>query len=354
MKIILQKIASMLYGMAIHIRNMLFDKDIIKGKSYDIPIICIGNITAGGTGKTPMVELVVSYLSQSRKVAVLSRGYGRRTRGYRVVDGLFDHYLDVGDEPLQIKRKFPQVPVIVCERRTEGIERLMEQFPDTEIIVMDDGFQHRYVSPLVNIVIIDYNRPVERDHLLPYGQLRDTTSSLYRAHYFIVTKCPETMKPINMRERKYLMEKPSQEMFFSRMQPLQPCSVFAEVGGTVEHGAKVIALSGIGDNEAFYKGLAQRYKVVDTIELDDHHSYRMSDLKNMMRLLEQHPGSVIMTTEKDAVKLAYSKAVPEKLRQKLFYEKITMRFIGDSRMELFQRIDNDIKNKDNGTYIKGL
>ena len=133
-----------------------------------------------------------------------------------------------------------------------------------------------------------------------------------------------------------------------------PCPVFAGVEATVEPEAKVIAMSGIGDNEAFYKGLAQRYKVVDTIELDDHHSYRMSDLKHMSQLLERHPGAVIMTTEKDAVKLAYSKAVPSELRSKLFYEKITMRFVGDSRMELFDRIDNDIKNKDNGGYIKGL
>ena len=353
MKEFLLKIASLFYGAAIKLRHLLFDINILHSEKFDIPIICVGNITVGGTGKTPTVEMLIEHYSEKYNIAVLSRGYGRVTKGYRVVTAE-DTYRMVGDEPLQMKLKFPDVTVVVCEKRAFAIHRIKEEFPEVNMIIMDDGFQHRYVSPLVNIVIIDYNRPVERDHLLPYGQLRDTTSSLYRAHYFIVTKCPETMKPINMRERKYLMEKPSQEMFFSRMQPLQPCSVFAEVGGTVEHGAKVIALSGIGDNETFYKGLAQRYKVVDTIELDDHHSYRMSDLKHMMRLLEQHPGSVIMTTEKDAVKLAYSKAVPEKLRQKLFYEKITMRFIGDSRMELFQRIDNDIKNKDNGTYIKGL
>ena len=113
-------------------------------------------------------------------------------------------------------------------------------------------------------------------------------------------------------------------------------------------------MSGIGDNEAFNKGLAQRYKVVDTLDLDDHHSYRMSDLKHMTKLLNKHPEAVIMTTEKDAVKLAYSNAIPEELRHKMFYEKISLRFVGDSRMELFERIDNDIKNRDNGAYIKGL
>ena len=353
MKEILLKIASIFYGAAIKLRHLMFDLNILHSEKFDIPIICVGNITVGGTGKTPTVEMLVEHYSEEKNVVVLSRGYGRITKGYRVVTTK-DSYREVGDEPLQMKLKFPNVTVVVCEKRAFAIHRIMEEFPETDMIIMDDGFQHRYVDPLINIVIIDYNRPVERDHLLPYGQLRDTTNSLYRAHYFIVTKCPETMKPINMRECKYLMEKPSQEMYFSRMQPAQPCSILAGDESTVPHGSKVIALSGIGDNEAFNKGLAQRYNVVATIDLDDHHSYRMSDLKNMSNLLEQHPGAVIMTTEKDAVKLARSKVVSDELRSKVFYEKISMRFVGDSRRELFQRIDNDIKNKDNGAHIKGL
>jgi tetraacyldisaccharide 4'-kinase len=223
------------------------------------------------------------------------------------------------------------------------------------VIIMDDGFQHRYVDPLVNIIIVDANRPVQHDHLLPYGQLRDTTDSLSRAHYFIVTKCPENMKPIDMRlMNKWLIEKPSQEIYFSRMQAAAPCPVFAGIEDTLQHGDTVIAMSGIGDNEAFNRGLAQRYKVVDSLNLDDHHSYRMSDLKRMQQLLAKHPNAVIVTTEKDAVKLSHSEAIPEDLRHKLFYEKISLLFVGKSRMDLFERIDNDIKNRDNGTYIKGL
>ena len=185
MKMFLQKIAALLYGMAIRVRNMLFDKQILPSKSYDIPIVCIGNITAGGTGKTPMVELVAGYLSKKYNVAVLSRGYGRKTQGYRVVDP-FDHYSDVGDEPLQIKRKFPDIPVIVCERRTEGIERIRQQFSDVELIIMDDGFQHRWVKPYVNIVMIDYTRPVDKDDFMPAGQLRDSMESLNRANIFVM------------------------------------------------------------------------------------------------------------------------------------------------------------------------
>jgi tetraacyldisaccharide 4'-kinase len=163
------------------------------------------------------------------------------------------------------------------------------------------------------------------------------------------------MKPINMRERKHwLIEKPSQQIYFSRMQPAHPSPVFAGVEATVEYGAEVIAMSGIGDNESFSKGLEQRYKVVAKLEFDDHHSYRMNDLKQITKLLAEHPGAVIMTTEKDAVKMSRSKAVDADLRKKMFYEKISMRFVGDDRSKLFEGIDNDIKNRTNGTHIRGL
>ena len=348
------KIASLFYGAAIKLRHLLFDANILHSEKFDIPIICVGNITVGGTGKTPTVEMLVEHYSQENNVVVLSRGYGRITKGYRIVN-VDDSYRQVGDEPLQIKRKYPNVNVVVCEKRAFAIHRIKEEFPETDLIIMDDGFQHRYVEPLINIVIIDANRPVERDHLLPYGQLRDTTSSLSRAHYFIVTKCPEDMKPIHMRViHKVLVSKPSQNIFFSRMFPMPACAIFAEVEGTIQHGAEVIAMSGIGDNEAFNKGLERRYNVVATLDLDDHHSYKISDLHRMKKLLAQYPNAVIMTTEKDAVKLAHSAAVPEDLRKKLFYERISMRFIGDSRMELFAKIDNDIKNRNNGAHIRGL
>ncbi len=354
MKGVLLKIASLFYGAAIKLRHLLFDMNILHSERFDIPIICVGNITVGGTGKTPTVEMLVEHYSEVYNVAVLSRGYGRKTEGYRVVEEN-DTYRTVGDEPLQIKRKFPNIKVIVCEKRAFAVHRIKEEFPEVNMIIMDDGFQHRYIEPLVNIIIVDANRPVQHDHLLPYGQLRDTTDSLSRAHYFIVTKCPENMKPIDMRlMNKWLIEKPSQEIYFSRMQAATPCPVFAGIEDTVAHGATVIAMSGIGDNEAFNRGLSQRYKVVDTIDLDDHHSYRMSDLKRMQQLLAKHPNAVIMTTEKDAVKLSHSDAIPEDLRHKLFCEKIALLFVGKSRMDLFERIDNDIKNRDNGAYIKGL
>lgn len=354
MKELSAKIAAWLYGVALRLRHMLFDFNILRSVEFEIPIICVGNINIGGTGKTPTVEMLVEHYSQSYNVAVLSRGYGRVTKGYRVVETT-DYYRNVGDEPLQIKRKFPNVKVIVCEKRVEGVRRILEEFPDVNMVIMDDGFQHRYIKPLVNIVIADANRPVYRDHLYPQGNLRDTLNSLHRAHLFVVTKCPDDIKPIYMREyRMYLIEKPSQELFFTRMQVSQPCPIFAGVENTVEAGAKVIAMSGIGNNLAFQQGLASRYEVVETLAFDDHHAYRKSDLVEMKRLLAKYPDAVIMTTEKDAVKLVNSNAIPDEVRSKLFYECISLRFLAEGRDELFARIDKEIKNMNNEKHIKGL
>jgi tetraacyldisaccharide 4'-kinase len=163
------------------------------------------------------------------------------------------------------------------------------------------------------------------------------------------------MKPINMREKRmWLVEKPSQEIFFSRMQPAAACSVFAEVEGTVPHGAKVIAMSGIGDNVAYAEGLKQRYKVVETLAFGDHHAYRKSDLARIKQALNEHPNAVIMTTEKDAVKLVNSKAIPDEVRRKMYYERISLRFLAEGKQDLFDRIDKEIKNMNNGEYIKGF
>lgn len=355
MKEFLLKIASILYGVAIKFRHMLFDAGILRSESFDIPIICVGNITAGGTGKTPTVEMLVEYYSKSFNLAVLSRGYGRKTKGcYREVQ-VNDAYRAVGDEPLQIKRKYPNVKVVVCANRVFAINRILEESPEIDMIIMDDGFQHRYVKALVNIIIVDYTRPVHHDHLLPYGQLRDTMDSLNRANYYIVTKCDDDMNAADMLVmRKSLINKASQDIFFSRVKAENPCSVFAEVDGTVAQGSEVIAMSGIGNSEAFNEGLKKRYKVVDTLDLEDHHSYRMNDLVRMQQLLAKYPNAVIMTTEKDAVKLYNSAAIPTEVRRRMFFERISLDVLYGGKDTLLEKIDKDIKNRKNETHIKGF
>lgn len=361
MKMFLQKIAALLYGMVIRVRNMLFDKDILKGVQYDIPIVCIGNITAGGTGKTPMVELMIAHFSKTHSVAVLSRGYKRKTKGYKVVDA-FDSYIDVGDEPLQIKRKFPQVPVVVCEHRVEGINRLRQQFEDVNLIIMDDGFQHRWVKPYINIVMIDYTRPVDKDSFMPLGQLRDSMDSLHRANIFVFTKCPQNTLQRDMSLMiAGLKKKPSQATYFTR----PTCRDIRSLDGIpvlLPMHSKVIALSGIGNNDSFFDGLATRYRVLHKIGFEDHHHYLNTDVELFTAAFEQNPeASFIITTEKDAVKLASLDSLPESLRGRIFYECIGMEFIpyntDDSAAKvedsLYELLNKEIKRFNDGTHIRG-
>ena len=219
---------SYLYKLGVTFRHRLFDWGILKQEKFEVPVICIGNITVGGTGKTPMAEMVIAYMSQRHRIALISRGYGRKTKGYIEVRA-DAHYRQVGDEPLQIKRKFPDTVVVVCERRVEGIRRLLQEHPDVDLIIMDDGFQHRYVEPKVNVVMIDATRPVQHDRMLPAGSLRDTLDQLHRANYFIVTKCPENMAPIDRRIlRKVLIQAAYQRVYFTRFESFRPQPLFPE------------------------------------------------------------------------------------------------------------------------------
>ncbi|MEG2023487.1 MAG: tetraacyldisaccharide 4'-kinase [Alistipes sp.] len=332
------------YKIGVTCRHRLFDWGVLKSKKFDIPVICIGNITVGGTGKTPMAEMVIDYMSHAHHVALVSRGYGRRTKGYVEVQES-SHYREVGDEPLQIKLKFPEVVVVVCEKRTEGIRRLCAEHPEVDLVVMDDGFQHRYVEPLINIVMIDATRPVQCDKMLPQGTLRDLPEMLHRAHYFVVTKCPENMTPIDRRIlHKVLIQVAYQQIYYTRFESFMPKAVFAdEAKVAVMHKQPVIALSGIGNPQQFLSSLRQNYNVVEEMMLDDHHVYKVRDMRQLKELLELHPKAVIVTTEKDAVKLTNRDKIPPEIRQKLYYIPINISFIEDSATDLLQKLEQDVR-----------
>lgn len=337
--------AAMLYKAAVTFRHRLFDWGILKSEKFDIPIICIGNITVGGTGKTPMAEMVIAYMSQMHKVALLSRGYGRRTKGYLEVK-TDSHYRDVGDEPLQIKLKFPDTLVVVCEKRTDAIRKIQAEHPEVDLIVMDDGFQHRYVDPSVNIVMIDATRPIQHDKMLPQGTLRDLPEELHRADYFVVTKCPEQMPPIDRRIlRKVLIQVAYQQVYFTRFESFMPQPLFREIANNepLKQGQPVIALSGIGNPKPFLATLHERYKVIAEVTLDDHHIYRVRDIHRLRDLLTKYPGAVIVTTEKDAVKLTSSSKIPEIVKKALYYLPINISFIEDSATDLLQKLEEDVR-----------
>lgn len=337
--------AAFLYKMGVTFRHRLFDWGLLKSEKFDIPIICIGNITVGGTGKTPMAEMVIAYMSQMHRVALLSRGYGRRTKGYLEVN-TDSHYRDVGDEPLQIKLKFPDTVVVVCEKRAEGIRRLRAEHPEVDLIIMDDGFQHRYVEPKINVVMIDATRPVQHDRMLPVGTLRDLPEELHRAHYFVVTKCPEHMAPIDRRIlRKVLIQVAYQRVYFTRFESFIPQPLYAgeAADGSLTHGREVIALSGIGNPGPFLQSLRERYKVVAEMTLDDHHVYKVRDMNALKALLAKYPGAVIVTTEKDAVKMTNRAKIPSEVRRALYYQPINISFIEDSATDFLQKLEEDVR-----------
>ena len=344
MKRIVFKLLSYIYRMVIAIRHWLFDINVLKSQKFNIPIICVGNITVGGTGKTPTAEMIIDTMKPTYKVALLSRGYGRRTKGYSEVT-LDSSYRDVGDEPLQIKLKFPDVLVVVCEKRVEAIRRIEAEHPEINLIVMDDGFQHRHVDPRINVVVLDYTRPVFEDDFLPVGNLRDNLNSLYRAHYFIVTKCPEDMQPLDQRMwRKDLQLVAYQKIYFTRVVPTAAVPLF-QTPNHLREGDEVIVMSGIGNPKPFIKSVRKHYNVVANLVYPDHHVYTVEDIEKIVSHIKQHPNAMLLTTEKDAVKLRRSRRVPDLMRERLFYQPVKVEFLEGSDENFFETLKSDLLGK---------
>lgn len=330
--------------MAITLRHWMFDCKLIKSQNFKTPIICVGNITVGGTGKTPTAEMIVGYMKQYYNVAVLSRGYGRRTKGYLEVKTT-SSYRDVGDEPLQIKLKYPDALVVVCEKRTEAIQRIEAEHPEINLIVMDDGFQHRYVEPRINVVIVDSTRPYYEDDYLPAGTLRDKPESLDRAHYFIVTKCPVDMSPLDQRVWRMNLHKIAyQRVYFTRVIPTPPVAQFP-TQNVLNEGDEVIVMSGIGNPKAFISDVKRKYNVVGTITFPDHHVYSVSDIERIVAKLEKHPKAMLLTTEKDTVKLRRSRRVPDIMRERLFYQPVQVEFLEGSDVDFLGTLKSDLEGK---------
>lgn len=336
-------VLSWFYMWCVNMRHMLFDLGVLKSEEFDIPIICVGNITVGGTGKTPMCEMLIEHLSKSGRVALLSRGYGRKSRGYIEVQS-DDNYLKVGDEPLKLKSKFPSALVVVCEKRSVAIKRIIKEHPEVKAIVMDDGFQHRYVEPKLNLIMVDATRPISEDSPLPYGTLRDSKEMLYRAHYFIVTKCPDKMTPFDRSViRRDLVTMPYQRIYFTQIKNLEPTAAYPDIAKPFSDDMEVIVMSGIGNPRPFIRRMRKMYKLVDQLTFKDHHSYKKWDFQRMSKILSEYPNAVIVTTEKDAIKFLSDNNIPDEVREKLYYSPIKVEFIVDSKEDLLKNIDYDIK-----------
>lgn len=309
--------------------------EILKEQEFPVAVVTVGNIAVGGTGKTPHVEYIVDFFRKKHKVAVLSRGYRRETKGFIMADRN-SMPRDIGDESYQIYHKFNgQVIVAVCEERVKGIEEIIRLVPNIELIVLDDAFQHRYVKPTVSIVVTEYSRPIFKDRMLPYGRLREPRRGINRADILIVGKCPSDMKPYNYREvaNDYDLQ-PYQQLFFSHFQyqPLQP--VFPDASTTIpyldwlDHSDSILSIAGIGNPRPFVRYIKSFNAKVKVDVFPDHHQYTKKDIDYILQRYRQLKGKqrIIITTEKDAVRLAANPYFPHELK--------AFTFLSPSRLNL--------------------
>ncbi len=296
---------SVLYGMVVSVRNKLYDKNIWHSASFSLPVICVGNLAVGGTGKTPMIEYLIELLCNKYKVATLSRGYKRKTKGFAIAD---DHTtaVDIGDEPMQIHLKYPEIPVAVAEERVIGIPQLLHERPDTSVILLDDAFQHRPVKAGLNILLTDYSNLYTKDFMLPAGDLRDNRTSGKRADIIVVTKCPSSLS--NSEKEKIVSEiKPEshQSVFFTKIQYGAPYHLFNKGERILRKDTGLLLVCGIANPTPLKQALTVITDSYEALTFRDHHIFSMADLLEMKKQFDKIPGDdkMIITTEKDAVRL---------------------------------------------------
>lgn len=344
---------SWIYGMVMGIRNWMFDNRFLPQTEFEVPVVSVGNITVGGTGKTPHVEMIISALASDYNIAVLSRGYKRKTRGFLMANS---HSTpdSIGDEPLQLYRKFGmRVKVAVCESRKKGITELLNQYPEIQLVLLDDAFQHRYVKPKTSILLTDYSRPIFKDNLLPLGRLREKANQAERADMIVVTKCPDDIAPIDFRLfKKGLDIRPYQGLYFSKiiyggLLPVFPDDEPYHVSlSSLTSEDTVLLLTGIANPRGFVRYFRNYPFKVVVEHYPDHHDFTRHDIQNIVEKFKGLSGKrkLIITTEKDAVRLAYNPYVPRKIKQLCYYLPIEIRMIpglegADFISDLRKRID---------------
>ena len=341
---------ALVYGIVVKVRNLLFDVGIIGSTPIDRPSICVGNLTVGGTGKTPHVEYLVRLLAPNSKLAILSRGYKRKTQGFRFVNTDSTAF-EVGDESFQIKSKFPKVTVAVDGNRRRGAKILIDENPDIDVILLDDAFQHRYVKPGLSILLVDYNNLITRDYFLPMGKLRDSVKELRRADCIVVTKCPPGISNDECQAITCeLKPKPHQKVSFSYINYGKPISIFSSFDSpsAIDSNTKTIAFAGIANPKVFFNHLKGMVNVVTTISFPDHFCYTEKKIKTIFEKFLGVAGSnkAIVTTEKDAARIRAIESLDDTIKGALYYLPIEVCFTNNSSEEFNQIIYSYVRKSE--------
>ncbi len=350
---------SWLYGIGVRVRNWMFNIGLLKTQSYDIPIIAVGNITVGGSGKTPHVEYLISLLHDKLKVGVLSRGYKRKSHGYVLADSTTP-MREIGDEPYQMRQKFDDIYVAVDKKRREGIDRLTtdDTTKDVDVILLDDAYQHRYVKPGVNILLVDYHRLIIYDKLLPAGRMREPQDGKSRADIVIVTKCPKDLKPMEFRVLKRAMDLyPYQELFFTTLQYESLKMVFGDKRlpiADLPHDINILLLTGIASPQQMIVDLQAVSRNITPLTFGDHHQFTANEMEHVnSTFASMKSPKIIITTEKDATRLATVEGMSEETRQNIYALPIRIRFMLDGEEEFNNKIISYVrKNSRNSILAK--
>lgn len=335
---------SWLYGMGVGLRNWMFDCKILKEQEYDRPVICVGNLTVGGTGKTPHTEMMLRMLQAKYRVAILSRGYMRKSSGYRLA-AKETPMREIGDEPWQIKQKFPDAIIAVDGNRRRGLQHLFNdpETRDVDIVLLDDAYQHRYVRAGLNLLLTDYHRLITDDCLLPAGRLREPVSAKNRANAVIVTKCPAAMKPMDYRVIQHALSlKPYQQLFFSTFRYGRPYRLFSDTPGVEEEltpDTHILLITGIASPQQMILDLQRQTRHITPISFADHHEFRPRDIQKIESAFTDLQGSkrLIITTEKDATRLLPIKDLSPIVRRHIYVLPIEVEILRDQGDE-FRRL----------------
>ncbi len=345
---------SWLYGIGVRVRNWLYDAGVKKSHAFDIPVIAVGNITVGGSGKTPHVEYLIRLLKDNMKVAVLSRGYKRKSKGYRLASA-DSTVKEIGDEPYQMLKKFNDIYIAVDKKRCHGIERLQhdEETKDVDVILLDDAFQHRAVKPGINILLVDYHRLIIYDKLLPAGRLREPKDGKARADIVIVTKCPHDLKPMEFRVlTKALDLYPYQDLFFTAINYL-PLTAIGNQQKQIPleqlpKDTNVLLLTGIASPRQIIEDMQPYCKSITPMSFADHHQFSDKEIDEIKATFSQMPSpKMIVTTEKDATRL------PDDFKEDIYILPITIKFLLQGEEHFNTKITSYVlKNSRNSILAK--
>ena len=350
---------SWLYGLGVRLRNWMFNIGLKKSRSFDIPVISVGNITVGGSGKTPHVEYLINLLHEKFRVAVLSRGYKRKSHGY-LLAGKDTIMPEIGDEPFQMKSKYSDIYVAVDKDRCHGIDRLTtdDATKDVDAILLDDAYQHRYVKPGINILLIDYHRLIIYDKLLPAGRMREPKEGTSRADIVIITKCPKDLKPMEFRVLKRALNLyPYQDLYFTTLRYNALKALFSDERlslNALPKNVNIMLLTGIASPEQMMVDLQTVSKRITPLTFCDHHLFTAEDVEQInSTFAAMHKPKVIITTEKDATRLENLDGLSEETKSNIYALPIRIQFMLGGEEEFNNKIISYVrKNSRNSILVK--